>query len=323
MTAVWLGASGCSVEPPAPGEGPGRADRVSLKLDRRHGTRFLGFYVAAGKGFYAEEGIDVRVEETASADESDTVPIRTAAGDFDFAVGSASLFQGQQAGLPLVVVSSIYQFGPQALFTRADSGIAAPADLAGKRVVVRTPSWREWIERILARQGLTLDDIEPVSGGTDMTQFFAGEVDVWAGSLVTDAAAARSRGVEVVTFPLHEYGVSTVGDSLYTRREHLGTRRDLVERFVRASVRGWLWAVENPGEAVDEMLSSYPELVDRRDYWMMSFGASIPLVRPPGAAVGRPDCGVWEGRLLPEASSGTEGSCDSSFFERSMAERKE
>jgi ABC-type nitrate/sulfonate/bicarbonate transport system substrate-binding protein len=190
-------------------------------------------------------------------------------------------------------------------------------------VVVRTSSWREWIERLLAHEGLTLGEIEAVSGGADMTPFFDGEVDAWAGSLVSEAAAARSEGIDVVTFPLHEYGISTIGDSLYTRREYLETKRDLVERFVRASLRGWLWAVENPEEAVDEMLSSYPELVDRRDYWMMSFDALIPLVRPPGAAVGRPDCEVWAGRLLPEASSGTEGFCDSGIFERAMEKERE
>jgi ABC-type nitrate/sulfonate/bicarbonate transport system substrate-binding protein len=308
IAVVWLGASGCSVEPPTPGKGRDREDRVSLKLDGRHGTRFLGFYVAGGRGFYADEGIEVRVEEISSADEGDTVPIRTAAGEFDFAIGSGVLLQGQQAGLPLVVVSNICQFGPQALLVRADSGILAPADLAGKRVVVRTSSWREWIERLLAHEGLTLGEIEAVSGGADMTPFFDGEVDAWAGSLVSEAAAARSEGIDVVTFPLHEYGISTIGDSLYTRREYLETKRDLVERFVRASLRGWLWAVENPEEAVDEMLSS---------------DALIPLVRPPGAAVGRPDCEVWAGRLLPEASSGTEGFCDSGIFERAMEKERE
>jgi ABC-type nitrate/sulfonate/bicarbonate transport system substrate-binding protein len=228
VAAAWLGASGCSVEPPTPGKGRDPADRVSLKLDGRHGTRFLGFYVADGRGFFAGEGIEVRVEETSSADEGDTAPIRTAAGEFDFAVGSGALLQGQNAGLPLVALAGIYQSG-----------------------------------------------------------------------------------------------TSTIGESLYTRREYLETRRDLVERFVRASLRGWLWAVENPEEAVDEMLSSYPELVERRDYWMVSFGASIPLIRPPGVAVGSLDCDAWAGRLSPEASSGTEGFCDSSFFERAMEARGE
>jgi len=217
--AAWLAATGCSTEGPRR-EGPSEPlEEVVIKLDGPHGARFLGFYIAREEGLYAAEGLKVTVEEASEAAGRDTIPIRTAAGEFDFAVGSEGLVQGQRAGLPIVVLSSIYQ-----------------------------------------------------------------------------------------------YGLSVPRESLYTRREFLESRPDLVARFVKASLKGWQRAVDNPVEAVDEMLASFPELVERRDFWQLSFEASIPLIRPPGAAVGQLDCGSWREFLQLESGDAGEEFCDSSFW---------
>jgi len=263
-------------------------------------------------GFYDDEGLEVAVEDSSETSELDTIPIRTAAGEFDFAVGSEALVQAQQAGLPLVVISGVEQHGSHALFARAGADIATPADLTGKRVLVKSASWREWIGTLLAPEGLTLDDIDEVPGGDDMTPFFRGEVDVWAGLLSSEVPSAGEKGVGVVSIPLHEYGISLVGSGLYTRRDHVQNRRDLVEKFVRASLRGWRWAVEHPEEAVDEMLSSYPELVDRRTFWRLSFESAMPLINAPDVPVGSLDCASWGEYLQLEGTAGVD-LCDNSF----------
>jgi ABC-type nitrate/sulfonate/bicarbonate transport system substrate-binding protein len=315
---VWLLAAGCSGDSPPRDEASGSLERITLKFDGPHGTRFLGFYVAREMGYYAEEGLEVAVEDSSEASELETIPIRSVAGEFDFAVGSEALVQAQEAGLPVVILAGIHQHGPQVLFARAGAGIAAPADLAGKRVVMKGAPWRSWIEEFLAREGLALEDIDEVPGGDDMTPFFRGEVDVWAGSLSSEVPAVREKGIDVVTFPLHEYGIPLVGNSLYTRRDHVVSRPELVEQFVRASLRGWRWAVEHPEEAVDEMLSSYPELVDRRKYWQLSFESAIPLIISPGVPVGDPGCGSWGEYLQPKGAVAGSDLCDNSFFLRAV-----
>jgi ABC-type nitrate/sulfonate/bicarbonate transport system substrate-binding protein len=213
---VWLLAAGCSGD--SRNQAPRSLEGVTLKCDGPHGTRFLGFYMARAMGFYGDEGLEVAVEDSSQGSEPDIIPIRVAAGEYDFAVGSEALVQAQQAGLPLVALSRIEQHGFQAL---------------------------------------------------------------------------------------------------YTRRGHVEERRDLVEKFVRASLRGWRWAVENPEEAVDEMLSSYPELVDRRKYWQISFESAIPLISTPGTPVGSLDCPSWGRHIQIEGSAGVD-LCDNSFFLQSV-----
>jgi NitT/TauT family transport system substrate-binding protein len=315
---VWFLAAGCSGDFPARDETSGSLEKVTLKLDEPHGTRFLGFYVARAMGFYAEEGLEVSVEDSSEAVDPGTIPIRAVAGEFDFAVGSEAIVQAQRAGLPVVVLAGIHQHGSHTLFARAGAGIESPADLAGKRVVMKSALWREWIGKVLVREGLTLDDIDEVPGGDDMTPFLRGEVDVWAGLLSSEVPVARGKGINVVTFPLHEYGISLVGSGFYTRREQVESRPELVGQFVRASLRGWRWAVEHPEEAVDEMLSSYPELVDRREYWQLSFEAAIPLITSPVVPVGDPNCVSWGEYLQLEGGVAGSDLCDNSFFLRAV-----
>ena len=100
---VWLLATGCSGGSPPRDEPPDSVEKVTLKLDEHHGTRFLGFYVARDRGFYAGEGLEVAVEDSPGVSEPDTIPIRAVVEEFDFAVGSEALVQAQQAGLPVVV----------------------------------------------------------------------------------------------------------------------------------------------------------------------------------------------------------------------------
>lgn len=312
--ATWLMYAACSSGPPPEEGNSRRPDRVLLKLDGGHGSPFLGFFAARDLGFYAAEGLEVVIEDSPDTSELDTIPFRTAGGEFDFAVGSGELAEAQKAGLPLVALAGIFRYGPQALLARSDAGIAAPADLAGKRVVVKSLLWRAWLETLLAGAGLTLDDVEEVPGGEEMSSFLAGDVDVWAGLLSAEVPGAREEGMEIVVLPLHEHGVTLPGQTLYTRRGNVEERPDLVGRFVGASLRGWNWAVENPEEAVDEMLASYPGLVEKREYWQRSFRAVMPLIASPGRSVGEMDCASWRKRLGPGGAALDDSFCDSRFL---------
>jgi len=216
--------------------------------------------------------------------------------------------------------SSIFQFGPEAFFARADSGIVTPADLAGRRVVVKSPGWERLLEALLAREGLTLDDVDAAEGGFDMTPFFEGDVEVWGGYLNDEVVLARQQGLELVTLPLYEYGVTTIAQTVIVGQDALAENPDLAVRFLRASLRGWEWAVDNPTEAVDIMLEMFPELADERDFHLASFDAEIPLVRPPGARLGSIDCEVWLEHDLLVGLESTENLCTTEILEEAWKE---
>jgi ABC-type nitrate/sulfonate/bicarbonate transport system substrate-binding protein len=263
---------------------------VRLKLNWHHGVQFLGFYIAQEKGFYEAQGLDVTIEPKLETDQA--IPEHVAAGDYDFSAGGA-IQRAQSGGTEVTVIASIFQFGPETLFAKADSGIQTPADLAGHSVVVKAPGWERLIDELLTREGMSMDDITPANGGYDMTPFYEGEVDVWAGYINDEVIRARMEGYDLVTIPFFEYGISSSALTLLTSQSIITENPDLAVRFLRATLQGWQWAIENPEEAVDIMLEKFPELAEDRDFHLASFDASIPLISPPGVQIGAIDCEAW------------------------------
>ncbi len=279
---------------------PSELEAVSLKLSWHDNSQFLGFYIAQERSYYAEEGLEVTAIPLSSSDEMDTTPDKVARGEIDFGVGGLAVLSSRR-DLTITAVAAIYQYSPGVLFAKADSGIETPADFAGKTVAIKSESWKAVIEVMLAQVGLALDDVRPVPSGFEMTPFYEGEVEVWAGWLTNELIRARQREPDLVTFPAYEYGARYNDNMIYTSRQLLAADADRATRFLRASLRGWEWAVANPGEAVDIMLERFPEMAAEAEFHLASFQASIPLIVPGGVRLGVLDCSApqFMGEPLP------------------------
>ena len=265
------------------------ADSVTVKLCWEHSVQFLGFYVAENQGYYADENLDVTVEPLTETFEMDDTPEMVASGEFDFAAGGSTLLFNHQ-DLPLTIVAAVYQFSPAALFARVESGIQTPADLAGHSVAVKSEGWETLVDELLALSGLSSDQITKVEAGFDMTPFYEGEVDVWAGWITNEVVRARLQGLDVVTLPLYEYGIKNNDNMIYTSQDLVYNNPDSVERFLRATLKGWEWAVENPTAAADIFVELFPDEMADREFHLGSFQASIPLIVPGGTRLGSLDC---------------------------------
>ena len=292
---------------------------VSVKLDWRHGSDFVGLYVADKKGYFAQEGLKVDIRALAGPAETDRVFENVAAGKTEFSLAGLALVRAQARGQPLVAIANIVKLSPGVLFARVDTGIRTPADLAGKRVGVKNETWRLLIGQLLAKFDLSMADVVEVPAGFDMQPFLDGEVDVWAGFIQDEPVRARMAGLEIVTLPMHEYGMRTVAKSIYTSRALLESDPDLAVGFLRASVRGWRWAVENPAAAIDLMLEMFPGMASEREFHLASFRASIPLLLQPGATLGEIDCDGWRGHELLAGLPARDDTCTTRIYDAAFA----
>ncbi len=314
--AAWLAVLLASWAAPAALAAP---LSLTLKFTWRPTVQFLGFYVAQARGYYAEEGLAVTFESLRDMAEVPGIPERVAAGKFDFATAGRMLILTQAQGVAVTSIAAIFQFGPHAFFARADSGIVTPADLAGRRIVVKNRSWRELLRRLLQHGGLTLADVKEVPGGFDMTPFIEGDVEVWSGFLSNEIVRARQHGLDLVTLPVYEYGIRTTALTIYASRKALETDFTRAVRFLRASLRGWAWSLNHRAAAVDTMLALFPAMAAERDFHLASFDASIPLIIPGGTRLGTMNCQAW---LTEDALAGlasTEGLCTTKILEVARA----
>ena len=150
---------------PTGAETPG--EPVVLKVGFIPISIYAPVFVAAEKGYYAEEGLDVDLEALPGG--ADLVAL-TAAGQLQAASAGAgpAFWNGLALGLPLTVIAPGHFEGspvatPLMISRRAcESGaIASVADLRGRKVSVNARGATEyWLAQALSTGGLTLDDID-------------------------------------------------------------------------------------------------------------------------------------------------------------------
>ncbi len=264
-------------------------DQVSVRLKWLHAAQFAGLYVADQKGFYAEENIEVTLNPGGlEHDESELV----ASGQDDFGIVDASqALVARDKGNPVVVITVIYRISPMVCFALQESGIEKPGDFIGRRVVVNPADFT--LPAMMGKLGLGMDQIEAVPPGYNMEPFFTGEVDVWTGYLTDQVIRAREQGYELNLIYPDNYGIHVYGDTFITTERMVEENPDLVERFLRATLRGWRYAIENPDEAVAVTLK-YDENLDEA-HERASMEAQIPLIHTGEDQIGWMRDEIWQG----------------------------
>jgi ABC-type nitrate/sulfonate/bicarbonate transport system substrate-binding protein len=218
---------------------------------------FVGVYVAQEKGFFKEQGLDVDIQHS---DGSQHVQL-LAAGKIQFATADAAqvLRRRAETGIPIVAIALIGQTGQQGWVSLADSGINDPADWVGKTVGFRNTMPPDFYA-ILKANGVDPNAVKTVNVGYQPpTLLLEGKVDVYPVFLSNEPDTIRRQGKEVTLFQAADYGVPTLGLTYISNEDFVASDPDTVERFLKASLRGIQYAIDNPEEAVQIVLQYAPQ----------------------------------------------------------------
>lgn len=294
MVLMLVGCGGAEEEP-APADdtaGDGGAAQapaealtpVTLQLKWVPQAQFAGYFVALEKGYYKEAGLDVKVLPGGP----DIVPEQQVAnGTAQIGVNwVASLLPHQEQGMPLVEIAQIYQKSGLQLITKKDSGITSPADFAGKNV----GNWMGGNEfELLAlfdKYGLDRNkDFSFVKQAFTMDQFLAGDLDAASAMTYNEYHVVLASGVkpeELNIIDMNDEGVAMLQDNLFANSEWLADNKEVAAAFVKASLKGWKDAVENPEEAVDLVMAQVDEGSTTREHQLVMMQEVAKLVAPEG-----------------------------------------
>jgi len=209
---------------------------------------FVAVYVAEDEGFFADEGLTVDIQHSSGQDEHLKLLLD---GTVHFTTGTAAqLLRRREDGLPVVGIALFGQRGDQGYVARADSGISGPADFEGRSVGFKAGVVPAELVAMLATVGLTEDDVELVAVGFDPRTFIEGQVDVYPVFLDNEPDTIRRAGVEITVIDPADFGVPTLGLTFLANAQTVSGDPELVRRFLRAAMRGALWAEEHIDEAV-------------------------------------------------------------------------
>ena len=280
---VFLVAVGCREAGPP-------LDEVTVQFLWYHSAQFAGFYAAEQNGYYAEEGLDVTLVPIPEGDA--IAPVADGTADFGIGPG-VGLVSARARGEPVVAIACIYRRYPLVFMTLASSGITRPHDFPGHTIRELFPGSSAIVfPAMMSRLGLDPDSVREVDVGFDIEAFLAREADIWPTYLTTGVAEARSAGNEVNVILPEDYGLHLYGDTLFTSDRLIRENPDLVLRFVRATLRGWRWAVENAKEAGRLSLEYDPTL--DAEHQVAQMEASLPLIHTGEDQIGWMRAEVWQ-----------------------------
>ena len=267
-------------------------DAVRVQLGWTHQAEWGGFYAADKNGYYAEERLAVELLPRPSPTTNTIALVMDGAADFG-TTNAIALILACSQGHSLTAIAAIYRRDPWVFMTLPGSGIKRPQDFPGHTINTLNPAGSGLVFRAMMNKlGLDPDSVRQVETGFDLMPFYLAEVDIWAGFLTNEVLSAREQGYPVHVILPDYYGIHLYGMVLIAGESLIEKNPDLVLRFLRATLRGWRWAVENPEQAARLSLSYDPELDLEHEIALSE--ASIPLIHTGEDQIGWMNEKVWQ-----------------------------
>jgi len=270
--------------PAAAAKPSGPPGKVKLQLKWVPQAQFAGYYVAQDKGFYKDENLEVTILPGGPDIVSEQ---QVANGQADFGIDwVASFLAFRDKGLPLIDVAQIYQSSGLLLVSKKSANITKPDDLKGRSVGV----WfgGNEFEFLALMDKLKYDpdkDLNVIKQGFTMDPFLAGQMDAASAMTYNEYQVVLESGVKPEDLNVIDYnkeGVGMLEDNLFTSETMVATKKDVVQRFVRASVKGWKAALEDQKFAVDTIMKYAEKGSTTADHQTRMMAEVAKLVVPAG-----------------------------------------
>ena len=239
------------------------ADKVTIQLKWVTQAQFAGYYVAQEKGYYKAESLDVTIKPGGP---DISTPQVIAGGGADVIVDwMPSALASREKGVALVNIAQIFNRSGMMLTCRKDSGIRSPSDFRGKTLGVwfygNEYPFLSWMSQLgiptkggsngvtVLKQGFNVDPIFQKQAHCVSTMTYN---EYWQ---VVDGGLSPS---ELVVYKYEDQGVATLEDGLYVLEKNLSNSAfvNKMARFLRASIKGWEFAANNPDTAADIVLEN-------------------------------------------------------------------
>ncbi len=274
----------------------GSIQEFNLKLKWLHQAQFAGNYVAVEKGYYKEEGLKINIFPFSFDDP--TIKSVSEGRDIFGITGADELVLARANGVPIKAIAVIYKINPVAAYSLPNSGITKPQDFIGKTVgIERAGDGTEINIGILYHAMLEKLDIDnskinEVTIGYDAKELLSGKTDVSTGYIINEPNEVREKIGSVNTILMADYGVNMYADVLFATEDTIKNKPDIVERFLRATLKGWQYAIEHEDEAVNMTLKYSKDSNKKHQAYMLK--ASVPLIHTGNSKLGWMEGKQWE-----------------------------
>jgi NitT/TauT family transport system substrate-binding protein len=235
-------------------------DEVKMRLDWVFGTEHSGIFVAQKKGFFKDEGIDVQL----LPGEGSSVTVKlVGTGDVEFGYATADqAVLASERGLPVVTTAVILQSNPTAIIFPKGTGIKTIKDLYGKRLGLQVKSAveRQW-RAVVKKNDIDTSKISEVPADLSIAKLIiAKRIDAGIAFAFNDGLQVAAEGIDMDWIYFRDLGLPMYSTGLIVNQDTIKKNPDLVRRFTRAFVKGWVYAKDHPDEAYSLTVAANPML---------------------------------------------------------------
>jgi len=250
-------------------------DPVTLQLKWVTQAQFGGYFVAKDKGFYEEEGLDVTINPGGP----DIAPEQIiAGGGADVIVDwMGAALAAREKGVPLVNIAQPFKKSGLLMICPKDGPVQSEGDFPGKTLGVwffgNEYPFYAWMNKIgVATDGGPVG-VTVLKQSFDVQPLIQGQADCIHVMTYNELGQAIDAGFtldKLVVFNYTEMGNDLLEDGLYVLEDQLADPafKDKMVRFVRASMKGWEYALANPDEAAQIVVDNGGQDLDHQKYMM-------------------------------------------------------
>jgi NitT/TauT family transport system substrate-binding protein len=236
-------------------------DKVSFGTNWVPEGEHGGFFQALADGTYKKYGLDVTIVPGGPNDNNRMLLI---AGKLDFFMAANTLMSFDEIAnnVPVVTVAAIFQKDPQVFVTHPESDITRLEQLKPLTLFVSKEGISSYFQWLKTEYGFNEAKVRPYTFNSQ--PFIANPQSAMQGYVTSEPfAIEKAAHFKPGVILLADYGFNTYSTLIETRRDLIGKKPDLVQRFVDASIIGWynyLYGDNAPGNALIRKLN--PEMTD-------------------------------------------------------------
>ena len=251
----------CACTPESPPLDP--IEDITLVLDWTPNTNHTGFYVALEKGYFADEGLNVKIIQPPEDGATMMVASGQAQFGIDFQDYLAPVYTSEEE-IPVTAVATLIQHNTSGIISLKEDGIATPKGLEGKNYATwDLPVEKAMMQNIVEADGGDFSKVnlipeyvenEPAALQQDIDAIWV--YYAWGGISCELAGLDTNMFYFKDITPEFDY----YSPVIIANKDYLASHSKASAGFLAACKRGYEFAVENPDEAAEILCKQVPEL---------------------------------------------------------------
>ena len=262
IVVLCIGCNSCN----KPKEGT-----INLRLQWIPQTQFAGYIIAKQKGFYDEEKLNV-ILNPAGPDLKPQVTVANGSDQIGIGVPN-QVIAARTNGVPLVAIAQIFQNSPNRYVLKSQNRIDSLQQLKGKKVGLWLGGDEAEFIAMLQSAKMTLNDVSVVAQEYSVAPFLQDQYVISMVTVYNELNLIQKEGYQGNKLQIlspKDYNSAILGDMIFTTDKYLNENSETVQKFLKASIKGWQYCIEHPEEALDIVMKYNPELDKEEQRYMLN-----------------------------------------------------